>query len=79
MLASKGAPSGDLVSITPSDGDSFTKTRALYVGGAGDLRVQTEAGQDVTIPSVKAGVMYPFIVTKVYATGTTASGIVAVY
>ena len=49
---------------------------ALYVGGAGDVKVDGFSGGTETIPS--AGNSYhPIKVTKVYQTGTTATNIFA--
>lgn len=63
--------------ITPDDAnDIVTVTRALYVGSAGDVRVDMADGSDVTFSSVPSGTVLPLRVRRVYATGTTASGIV---
>jgi hypothetical protein len=53
-------------------------TRALWVGGAGDLRVKLLDGQTVTIPSANVG-WHPLRVRQVFATGTTATNIVATW
>jgi hypothetical protein len=51
----------------------------LYVGGAGDLRVITSGGDDVTFYGVEAGSFLPVSVLKVWATGTTATNILALW
>lgn len=64
--------------VTNSDTTIIPVTRALYIGGAGDLVVtMAEDQNDVTFLSVLGGTILPIQVTKVLATGTTATGIVA--
>lgn len=63
--------------ITPSDSTPLiTATRCLYVGGAGDLRIELVGGDIVTLSGVVAGAIYPLRVAQVLATGTTATGLV---
>ena len=75
-------PSRELVyawgnAIVPDDAGAFMMvTDALYVGGAGNLRVLMAEGTDVTFIGVLAGTIYPLRVTRVYATNTTATNIV---
>lgn len=69
---------GNAVAVTPSDSVDLTyDTRALYVGGTGDISVITENGQTVTLVGVPAGSFLPISVSRVRATGTTATNIVA--
>ena len=69
-----GQPATHLFLITPSNtADLRYVTRAIRAGGAGDLRVMTTGGEDVTIPSVLAGETIAAEVSRVYATGTTAT------
>ena len=64
------------INITPSDTDEFGVTKALYVGGAGDLYVTMKDG---TTPVFAVQVGYhPLRVSQVLA-ATTATGIVALY
>ncbi len=51
----------------------------LYVGVAGDLKVQTVGGDDVVFTGVLAGSFIPVQVLRVFATGTTATNIVALW
>jgi hypothetical protein len=63
------------VAITPSDSANLTDAvSALYVGGSGAIKVTTFAGDTVTFLSVPAGI-FEVSVTKVFSTGTTATGI----
>ena len=50
----------------------------LYVGGSGDLKVDTIAGSTVTFKAVPIG-FFPVQVKKIYGTGTTASSIIALW
>lgn len=64
--------------ITPSDATPLPAvTRCLYVGGAGDLRVELVSGDVVTLTGTVAGAIYPLRIARVLATGTTATGLVA--
>lgn len=76
------APAEILAEITPSDVDDLAPhyAKALYVGGDGDLTilpVDHGDGAPVTLVGVKAGSLLPVRVRRVYATGTTATDIVA--
>jgi len=62
--------------VTPNDSaDLSIVSRAIYVGVAGNLRVTMLDGSIVTF-SVGEG-WHPIRVSRVWATGTTASAIVA--
>lgn len=69
---------GDAVAVTTSDTATFNPS-VLYVGGAGNLKVTTAQGTDVTFPSVPAGFVLPVQVIRVWATGTAATSIVRIY
>ena len=64
--------------ITPSDTDTIRETRALYIGGFGDLKVDMADGSTVTFTGIDAG-LYGFAVKRIYSTGSTATNIVALY
>ncbi|MDB9874046.1 hypothetical protein OAC97_02165 [Flavobacteriaceae bacterium] len=52
----------------------------LYIGTAGNLRVTTIAGDDVTFVGINTGAFFPVQVKKVWATGgTTVSNIIALW
>ena len=51
----------------------------LYVGGAGNLKVLTVGGDEVTLTAVPVGTFVPVNVLRVFATGTTATNIVALW
>lgn len=58
--------------ITPSDSAAQTY-RAIYVGGAGNVAVQTTGGNTVTFTAPPVGTILPVEVQKVMATNTTAT------
>lgn len=72
-------PGIDIVPVTPSDDTDLTGglCRALYIGASGTLRVLT-ANEQVRTVTVLPGVL-PVQVKRVYATGTTAASISAIY
>jgi hypothetical protein len=51
----------------------------LYIGGAGNIRVLTAGEDDVTFNGVLAGSFLPVQVKRVFASGTTATNIVALW
>ena len=51
----------------------------LYIGTAGNLKVTTVAGDDVTFQGVNTGTFFPVNVVKVFATGTSADNIIALW
>ena len=75
------AKASDAVTITPDDSTDLATvpTTGLYIGGNGDIKVDMLDGTTTTFVGIKAGVVYPFEITRVYATGTTATNIVVLY
>jgi len=68
------------VAVTPNDSNTLTPpSDAIYVGTAGNVVVTGINGADYTLTGALAGAVYNISVTKVKATGTTASNIVALY
>lgn len=64
----------DAFPITPSDSvDLAQAVRCLIVTGAGNIKVTTAAGNSVVL-AVPVGYL-PLQVTRVWSTGTTATGI----
>ena len=77
------------IAITPSDTDLIEQDPAfapaankeinggciLYIGGAGDVKIQTASGSTLTFSSVNAGTFLPVQTIQVYSTGTTATNI----
>lgn len=72
-------PAGFATAVTPSDITVLTPTRGLYIGSAGHVVVQMYGSDNtVTFSNVPVGIL-PVRVTKVLATGTGASDIVALW
>jgi hypothetical protein len=66
--------------VTPSNSTVLKPTRALYIGGAGDVKVDmAERGTAVLFTALLAGTILPVQVTKVYSTDTDATNIIALY
>nr|WP_255596879.1 hypothetical protein [Cognatishimia sp. MH4019] len=71
-------PSGG-ATITPDDGQSLpTATRALNVATTGYVAVTTVDGDTLTL-HIAAGSAFPIRAIKIFATGTTATGIVGLW
>ena len=71
------------VAITPNDGADLPQglTSSLYVGGAGNIVVSFAVNPrvQVTLTAPAVGFILAVSVIRVYATGTTATGLVALY
>ncbi|MGI0017019.1 MAG: spike base protein, RCAP_Rcc01079 family, partial [Nitrososphaera sp.] len=74
------APAMGGEAVTPSDTVDLTNiSRALYVGGAGAVVVTMRDGNDLTFSGVPAGKVLDIRVSRVKATGTTATLMIALY
>lgn len=63
--------------VAPSDTNDLTfVTKRLYIGSAGSLKINTAGGDTVTYANVAVGYLY-VRASRVFATGTAATGIVA--
>lgn len=67
----------DAVTVTPSDSSDLSNVCVLYVGVGGHVKVTTRAGSDITFYNLNNGQFVPVQVRKVFATGTTATNLVA--
>lgn len=73
------SPAHGAVAITTNDSTVIPTTRSIYVGVTGNITVRMADGQDtVLFSNVPVGV-FPIQVDKVYATGTTATNMLALY
>ena len=70
---------GSAFSITPSDAANLGNVAVVYVGVAGNVRVTTAQGDDVTFLGLPAGVVVPVQVLKVWAASTTATNLIGIY
>lgn len=75
------APALNYVAITKSDATDFSgfMTRAIYVGGSGDVVAVDLDNNAVTFSSVPAGTVLPIRARRVNSTNTTATNMVALY
>lgn len=74
------SPATHAVTVVPSDTtDLDTDGRGFIVGVAGDVKVTTADGSTVVLPAMAAGIVHPIAVKRIWATLTTATGIVAVW
>lgn len=67
--------------VTPADGSDLPRqpAMALYIGGAGNVNVDTVDGQTVLFSGLTAGSYLNVQVKRVRSTNTTATLIVALY
>jgi hypothetical protein len=75
------SPARQWQAVTPADGATaqFPITpKSIYVGGAGNIVLRDAIGTNVTF-TVVAGSFLPLCATRVQATGTNATGIVALF
>lgn len=71
------SPITGAAAVTPSDSTDLSEvTLALYIGTAGAAKLTLMDGSVVTYAALAAG-RHPLRVKRVWATGTTATGIVA--
>ena len=71
------SPASHLLAVVPSDTADLTITaRALNVAQSGLVQITTTGDTTETV-YIAAGSTFPVRVTRVWATGTTASGIIA--
>lgn len=85
-MAYQKLQAGRALTIVPSDTVNIPDVSGgtnngcvLYVGTAGNLRVLTVGGDDVTFIGINTGAFIPVQVLRVFATGTTAGNIVALW
>lgn len=77
--ANDTAPCSSAFAVTPHDTNELPNiTRGLYIGSGGNV-VVTMDSSNITFANVPAGTILPIECSKVLATGTTASNIVALW
>lgn len=73
-------PPENAAELTPDDTAILQNaTRAIHVGGGGDLRVRMLGGEVVTLAGLQPGTMIPLRIRQIFATGTTATAIVGLW
>ena len=66
--------------ITPSDSASLGHvTRALYVGGGGDVALRMLGGEEAVFRSLQPGSLIPLRIEMIRSTGTTATGLIGLW
>lgn len=71
------APASHGFAVTAHDTADLPEiTRALYIGGTGDIAVTLASGASVTFENVAAGTLLPVRAARVLETGTSATAIV---
>lgn len=74
------SPLTHAAAVTPHNTNELEYvTRALYVGGAGDVAVTMQDSGNVTFVGVPAGTTLPIRVKVVKVTGTDATSIIALW
>ena len=71
-----------MIPISPSDSDDLPegKTKGIYIGTSGSISVIMASGNARVLPAtLVSGVIHPISVLRVLETGTSASGLMAVY
>ena len=69
----------DAVTLDDDNDLDTTPTKAIYIGSAGNVKVDMLDGSTVIFKGANAGQIYRLKVKRVYDTDTTASDIVALY
>lgn len=73
------SPGEHAAAVTPSNSTDMAQAcRALYIGVSGDVKVTTTGGETVTFVGVPIGPL-PMRCVRVFATGTTATNIIAIW
>lgn len=78
-VARRSDPAQGAVAIDYGSGNQTlaTESRGVYIGTAGHLKVDMADGTTaVTFSNLAAGTVYPFAITKIYQSGSTAAGVV---
>lgn len=80
MATSATQSARDCIEITPSnDANLAREARAIFIGIGGNLKISTQYGNTVTFMNLVRGQILPVQVVKVWATGTTASNLIALF
>lgn len=71
----------DAVAVTPSDDNDLPggMARAIWTGSGGAIRITTRRGNVATFGNVPAGEILAMWCRRVHASGTDATGILAIY
>lgn len=68
------------VAVTPSDSADLAEVpRGIYLGASGDVKMTDQAGNTLVFTAMSAGIEHAVQPTRIWSTGTTATGIRALY
>ena len=74
------SPATSAAAVSPDDATALNAlSRAIYVGNTGDISVEMKDGQIVDFINIQGGTVLALRVMRVRQTGTTATGIVALW
>jgi hypothetical protein len=74
------SPPENAAAIAPSDAaDLGHVTRALYVGGGGDVAARLMGGGEAVFRNLPSGSLIPIRVARVLAAGTTATDLIGLW
>ncbi len=74
------SPASDAIAVTPDDNAVLSSIpRAIYVGNTGDVSVEMQGGQVVTFTNIQSGTVLAIRALRIRQTGTSATGIVALW
>lgn len=71
------APATGGGSVTPNDSTNIEACRALWIASSGNLTVTTTGGDKITLTAIPDSTLLPVACIRVWSTGTTCGGIVA--
>ncbi len=80
-LEALDSPAQNAFVITPDDNNDLVPfwARSLYIGGAGNINLDTWNGDTALFSNLPSGSVLPVATKRVRVTGTTATLIVALY
>jgi hypothetical protein len=74
------APYAHAAVLTKSDTDELVEaSRALYIGGTGNINVVTVSGETVLFSALPVGTVLPIRIKQLLSTNTTATLVVALW
>jgi hypothetical protein len=74
------SPPENAAAIAPNDAaDLGHVTRALYVGGGGDVAARLMGGGEAVFRNLPSGSLIPIRVARVLAAGTTATDLIGLW
>lgn len=78
-LTAPGLNAFDAYAAKSDSVDLAINTRAIYVGTAGDVKVNMVGGGTVTFKNVPAGSLLPIRVQRLWSTGTAVTDCIGLY